>query len=192
MKKRTRRLAILLAALLLMLLAAQTAAGAMLDMSGFNDDLVTVSKVPRGKAGSKISIKMTIHNTGTKGDNELEELRLANSYEYERIMEREFGESDEEDGSDLRPYAESFPFEADSSTFQAKKINIKPGSSKSVTVSYKLRRDLKEGYYQAFFILDGSIEIGVNFWVSPYDGSTERDETDSLDSEFSLGESPFF
>ena len=56
-------------ALLVMLLAitgTRTVTAEMLDMNEFNDDMITVNKVPRGKAGSKISIKMTIHNTGTK------------------------------------------------------------------------------------------------------------------------------
>ena len=57
---------------------------------------------------------MTIHNTGTKGDNNIEKIRLANSYEYERIMERQFGEADDGEDGDLRWYDKSFPFEADS------------------------------------------------------------------------------
>ena len=169
-------------ALLVMLLAitgTRTVTAEMLDMNEFNDDMITVNKVPRGKAGSKISIKMTIHNTGTKGDNNIEKIRLANSYEYERIMERQFGEADDGEDGDLRWYDKSFPFEADSSTFKEKDVNVKPGSSKSVTLSYKLRRDLAAGYYQAFFIIDGGTEVGVNIWVSAYDGSTEEDEKSS-------------
>ena len=47
-------------ALLVMLLAitgTRTVTAEMLDMNEFNDDMITVNKVPRGKAGSKISIK---------------------------------------------------------------------------------------------------------------------------------------
>ena len=40
---------------------------------------------------------MTIHNTGTKGDNNIEKIRLAKPHEYEQIMEREFGEAGDED-----------------------------------------------------------------------------------------------
>ncbi len=163
----------------------------MLDMNEFNDDMITVNKVPRGKAGSKISIKMTIHNTGTKGDNNIEKIRLANSYEYERIMERQFGEADDGEDGDLRWYDKSFPFEADSSTFKEKDVNVKPGSSKSVTLSYKLRRDLAAGYYQAFFIIDGGTEVGVNIWVSAYDGSTEEDENTKIEYDFSIGDGQF-
>ena len=181
-------------ALLVMLLAitgTRTVTAEMLDMNEFNDDMITVNKVPRGKAGSKISIKMTIHNTGTKGDNNIEKIRLANSYEYERIMERQFGEADDGEDGDLRWYDKSFPFEADSSTFKEKDVNVKPGSSKSVTLSYKLRRDLAAGYYQAFFIIDGGTEVGVNIWVSAYHGSTEEDENTKIEYDFSIGDGQF-
>lgn len=181
-------------ALLVMLLAitgTRTVTAEMLDMNEFNDDMITVNKVPRGKAGSKISIKMTIHNSGTKGDNNIEKIRLANSYEYERIMERQFGEADDGEDGDLRWYDKSFPFEADSSTFKEKDVNVKPGFSKSVTLSYKLRRDLAAGYYQAFFIIDGGTEVGVNIWVSAYDGSTEEDENTKIEYDFSIGDGQF-
>lgn len=172
----------------LVLAGTRTAQAEMLDMTTFNEDRVTVNKVPRGKAGGKISIKMTIHNRAEKGDNDLETIRLAKAYEYERIMEQQFGEGSEEDEAEMIWYDKSFPFEADSSTFKEKEINVKPGTSKSVTLSYKLRRDLQAGYYQAFFIIDG-MEAGVNIWVSAYDGSsTEEDDTDSLDYDFSIGD----
>lgn len=191
MKKWKKVPVIVLIVVLLAMMGTQVAAAEMLDMNQFNDDTITVNKVPKGKAGNKISIKMTIHNKGTKGDNNLEKIRLANSYEYERIMERQFGEADESDEGELQWYDKSFPFEADSTTFKEKDINVKPGSSKSVTLSYKLRRDLTAGYYQAFFIIDDSIEVGVNIWVSAYDGSTEEDENNKLDYDFAIGENQF-
>ena len=155
-----------------------------------NNGTITVTKVPRGKAGNKISIKMTIHNTAEKGDNSFKTIRLANAYEYERFMTDSFGESDDEgDSGDLYWYDKSFPFEADSNTFKNKAIDIKPGSSKSVTLTYKLRRDLSAGYYQAFFFIDDSLKVGVNLWVSAYDGSsTEEDDNTKLDYDFSIGD----
>ena len=164
----------------------------MLNMTDFQDNngTITVTKVPRGKAGNKISIKMTIHNTAEKGDNSFKTIRLANAYEYERFMTDSFGESDDEgDSGDLYWYDKSFPFEADSNTFKNKAIDIKPGSSKSVTLTYKLRRDLSAGYYQAFFFIDDSLKVGVNLWVSAYDGSsTEEDDNTKLDYDFSIGD----
>ena len=165
-------------ALLVMLLAitgTRTVTAEMLDMNEFNDDMITVN----------------IHNTGTKGDNNIEKIRLAKPHEYEQIMEREFGEAgDEDDEGELRWYDKSFPFEADSSTFKEKDINVKPGSSKAVTLSYKLRRDLSAGYYQAFFIIDDA-RVGVNIWVSAYDGSTEEDENTKIEYDFSIGDGQF-
>ena len=171
---------------------SRTAQAEMLNMTDFQDNngTITVTKVPRGKAGNKISIKMTIHNTAEKGDNSFKTIRLANAYEYERFMTDSFGESDDEgDSGDLYWYDKSFPFEADSNTFKNKAIDIKPGSSKSVTLTYKLRRDLSAGYYQAFFFIDDSLKVGVNLWVSAYDGSsTEEDDNTKLDYDFSIGD----
>lgn len=161
----------------------------MLDMTDFNDGVITVSKVPRGKAGNKISIKMTVHNEAET--HELKKIRLANSYEYERMMEQEFGSDDDESddsGDSIRRYNQSFPFEADSDTFNEKKINVNPGSSKAISMSFKLRRDLPEGYYQAFFIIDDSIEVGVNIWVSAYDGKNDDSDSTDSDYEFSVGD----
>jgi len=180
--------ALLAMVLILLVTAVSPAAAEMLDMEGFNGDLITVSKVPRGKAGNKISIKMTIHNTAETYD--IEEIRLANAYEYERLMEREFGsdDDDEDDDSDgIRRYNQSFPFEADSDTFKTKKISVKAGASKTVTMTYKLRRDLPEGYYQAFFYIDG-MPAGVNIWVSAYDGSSTEEDTNNTDHDFSIGD----
>lgn len=191
MKKWKRLPVIALVVMMLTVMGAQTAAAEMLDMNQFNEDTITVSKVPKGKAGNKITIKMTVHNTGTKGDNDLKSIRLANSYEYERIMEQQFGDRDDDDEGELRWYDKSFPFEADSSTFKEKDINVKPGSSKTISLTYKLRRDLSAGYYQAFFIIDGGQEVGVNIWVSAYDGSTEDDENTNTDYDFSIGDGQF-
>lgn len=47
---------------------SRTAQAEMLDMTKYNDDLITVSKVPHGNTGNKISIKMTVHNIHEKRD----------------------------------------------------------------------------------------------------------------------------
>ena len=130
MKKWKRLPVIALVVMMLTVMGTQTAAAEMLDMNQFNEDTITVSKVPKGKAGNKITIKMTVHNTGTKGDNDLKSIRLANSYEYERIMEQQFGDRDDDDEGELRWYDKSFPFEADSSTFKETYVGyVKPGAT---------------------------------------------------------------
>ena len=167
-----------------------TAQAEMLDMTKYNDDLITVSKVPHGKAGNKISIKMTIHNNGSKGDNYLRTIRLANTDQYDQFYTYEDDDDDDSDSdSNISWSGKHFPFEADSNTFKEKRIDVKPGSSKSVTLTYKLRRDLAAGYYQAFFYIDDSLKVGINIWVSAYDGSsTEEDDNTKLDYDFSIGD----
>ena len=71
MKTWKRLPAVLLLIIALLAAAVMPAAAEMLDMSEMNGDLITVSKVPRGKAGNKISIKMTIHNTVTTDNSTL-------------------------------------------------------------------------------------------------------------------------
>lgn len=176
---------------------SRTAQAEMLDMTKYNDDLITVSKVPHGKAGNKISIKMTVHNIHEKRDQELKEIWLANAEEFDDLMTENFGESDDADESDdsdaIRWYSKSFPFETDSNSFKPKAINVKAGTSKTVSLSYKLRRDLPAGYYQAFFFIGqkgkDKTAVGVNIWVSAYDGSsTEEDDNTKLDYDFSIGD----
>ena len=117
-----------------------TAQAEMLDMTKYNDELITVSKVPHGKAGNKISIKMTVHNIHEKRDQELKEIWLANAEEFDDLMTENFGESDDADESDdsdaIRWYSKSFPFETDSNSFKPKAINVKSGTSKTVSLSY--------------------------------------------------------
>ncbi len=207
MKTWKRLPAVLLLIIALLAAAVMPAAAEMLNMNDFNDGVIVVSKVPRGKAGNKISIKLTIYNNGTKDDNILKEIRLADADAYEDIINREFGSSDSDDDDDdndnddgLRRYHDAFPFEVDSSTFKPKDINVKPGAHKTITLSYKLRRDLPAGYYQAFFQIgetrDGKFyvgqEVGVNIWVSAYDGSsTEEDDGNNTDYDFSIGDGQF-
>ena len=77
MRKWKRWAVFLLLFVVLAVGGSRTAQAEMLDMTKYNDDLITVSKVPHGKAGNKISIKMTVHNNGSKGDNYLKTIRLA-------------------------------------------------------------------------------------------------------------------
>ena len=168
---------------------SRTAQAEMLDMTKYNDDLITVSKVPHGKAGNKISIKMTVHNNGSKGDNYLRTIRLANADQYDQFYTYDDDDDDSDSDSNISWSGKHFPFEADSNTFKEKRIDVKPGSSKSVILTYKLRRDLAAGYYQAFFYIDDSLKVGINIWVSAYDGSsTEEDDNTKLDYDFSIGD----
>lgn len=190
MRKWKRWAVFLLLFVMLAVGGSRTAQAEMLDMTKYNDDLITVSKVPHGKAGNKISIKMTVHNNGSKGDNYLRTIRLANADQYDQFYTYDDDDDDDSDSdSNISWSGKHFPFEADSNTFKEKRIDVKPGSSKSVTLTYKLRRDLAAGYYQAFFYIDDSLKVGINIWVSAYDGSsTEEDDNTKLDYDFSIGD----
>lgn len=190
MRKWKRWAVFLLLFVVLAVGGSRTAQAEMLDMTKYNDDLITVSKVPHGKAGNKISIKMTVHNNGSKGDNYLRTIRLANADQYDQFYTYDDDDDDDSDSdSNISWSGKHFPFEADSNTFKEKRIDVKPGSSKSVTLTYKLRRDLAAGYYQAFFYIDDSLKVGINIWVSAYDGSsTKEDDNTKLDYDFSIGD----
>ena len=133
---------------------------------------------------------MTVHNNGSKGDNYIRTIRLANADQYDQFYTYDDDDDDDSDSdSNISWSGKHFPFEADSNTFKEKRIDVKPGSSKSVTLTYKLRRDLAAGYYQAFFYIDDSLKVGINIWVSAYDGSsTEEDDNTKLDYDFSIGD----
>ena len=100
MRKWKRWAVFLLLFVVLAVGGSRTAQAEMLDMTKYNDDLITVSKVPHGKAGNKISIKMTVHNIHEKRDQELKEIWLANAEEFDDLMTENFGESDDADESD--------------------------------------------------------------------------------------------
>lgn len=153
-KKLGRILALLLAVCMVLAgLPGQVYAG-MMDMTNFNDGRIEVSKVPRGKAGDKITIRMKIVNDQ---DYDMEDttITLVGGQRYDDILNNVFEEEEddtEEDENTIRNYNTQFPFEADSSTFEDKKVGtIRKNSSKTVSMTFQLRRDLPAGYYQAFF-----------------------------------------
>mgnify|MGYP007053674103 CR=1 FL=1 len=95
MRKWKRWAVFLLLFVVLAVGGSRTAQAEMLDMTKYNDDLITVSKVPHGKAGNKISIKMTVHNNGSKGDNYLKTIRLANADQYDQFYTYDDDDDDE-------------------------------------------------------------------------------------------------
>lgn len=186
-------------------LTAMPVRAEMLNMKDYNDDKVTVSKVPEGRAGQKITIRMTIHNTF---EEDLKNVRisLVDEEDHRDIMDELFGSDDDdeddedEEGSGTAHVVDSrYPFEADSKTYDEHTIgDIKAGGTKTVSVAFKLRRDLPQGYYQAFFRLrsdggrwGGGRYIGMNLWVKEAKSESETDESDetnNLDYDFVLGE----
>lgn len=196
MKKLRQVLVLLLAICITLAGMPLSAAAGMMDMTNFNDDRIEVTKVPKGKSGGKVTIRMKIVNDE---DSDMEDttITLVGGTRYDDILNNVFeqDEDDEEDDSDdddtIRDYNTQFPFEADSSTFEDKKVGtIKGHSSKTISMTFQLRRDLQPGYYQAFFDLNSSRDhektVGVNIWVSASDGSESDEET--MDYDITIGE----
>lgn len=194
--KRMRQTLVLLLAVCMMLAGTPLGALAgMMDMTNFNDGRIEVTKVPKGKAGGKVTIRMKIVNDE---DSDMEDttVTLVGGTRYDDILNNVFDqeEDDEEEDDDsdtIRDYNTQFPFEADSSTFEDKKVGtIRGHSSKIVSMTFQLRRDLQPGYYQAFFDLNSSRDhektVGVNIWVSASDGSESDEET--MDYDITIGE----
>lgn len=194
--KRLRQTLVLLLAVCMMLAGTPLGALAgMMDMTNFNDGRIEVTKVPKGKAGGKVTIRMKIVNDE---DSDMEDttVTLVGGTRYDDILNNVFDqeEDDEEEDDDsdtIRDYNTQFPFEADSSTFEDKKVGtIRGHSSKTVSMTFQLRRDLQPGYYQAFFDLNSSRDhektVGVNIWVSASDGSESDEET--MDYDITIGE----
>lgn len=193
--KRLRQTLVLLLAVCMMLAGTPFGALAgMMDMTNFNDGRIEVTKVPKGKAGGKVTIRMKIVNDE---DSDMEDtaITLVGGTRYDDILnnvfDQEEDDDDEDDSNTIRDYNTQFPFEADSSTFEDKKVGtIRGHSSKTVSMTFQLRRDLQPGYYQAFFDLNSSRDhektVGVNIWVSASDGSESDEET--MDYDITIGE----
>ena len=99
----------------------------MMDMTNFNDGRIEVTKVPKGKAGGKVTIRMKIVNDE---DSDMEDttVTLVGGTRYDDILNNVFeqdeddGDEDDDDDDTIRDYNTQFPFEADSSTFEDKKV----------------------------------------------------------------------
>lgn len=195
MKRLRQALTLLLAVCMMLAGTPFGALAGMMDMTNFNDGRIEVTKVPKGKAGGKVTIRMKIVN---KEDSDMEDttITLVGGTRYDDILNNVF-EQDEDDGDEddddntIRDYNTQFPFEADSSTFEDRKVGtIRGHSSKTVSITFQLRRDLQPGYYQAFFDLNSSRDhektVGVNIWVSASDGSDSDEET--MDYDITIGE----
>ncbi|WP_143319177.1 hypothetical protein [Clostridium sp. HBUAS56010] len=85
-----------------------------------------------------------------------------------------------------------FPFEISSSTFDAKILGtVKQDSSKTFSLTARVRRDLSEGYYTVpLLIKTGGDEFRrerVNIWITKSSGTTASGSTDGT-IQFELGE----
>ena len=180
--------------------ASVLASGEMVDFESWNDGgnfsqkYVEVKKIPTGKTGQKMTVSFVLTNPMSSTDMTNIKLRLVTEKEFKEVFQIE-DEEDETDSVSGQKVPE-YPFEYTSDIGKEISIDsVKADGSRSVSMSYKVKRNLKEGYYPAVFFLSyGShernikIPIGVNVWISSSTGSTEDDEKDTLDYDFTMGE----
>lgn len=175
------------------------AAGEMVDFESWNDGgnfsqkYVEVKKIPTGKTGQKMTVSFVLKNPLSTTDLTNIKLRLVTEKEFKEVFQIDDEDEDDETDSVSGQGMPEYPFEYTSDIGKEISIDsIKADGSRSVSMSYKVKRNLKEGYYPAVFYLSyGSnnreIPIGVNVWISSSTGSTEE-EKDTLDYDFIMGE----
>lgn len=148
---------------------------------------IDVKKTPSGKTGQNVTINMVFTNDTSNNLNGVAVLfdRSVADDEYEAT-------EDDDDDDDTSYSGDVFPFEINSSTFDAKILgNVKSGSSKNFSLTARVRRDISEGYY----VVPLEVKIGgshatyekVNIWITKSSETTGTDESEGT-IQFELGE----
>lgn len=185
--KTKRALAVLAAAMMLVFAMSCQAFAAFMDV-GSNQYLVA-KKIPEGKVGKSLSIPITIN----AGEEDMQGVWVglsADIFEFNQIM------SDESNGDYT---VSNYPFEITQDTFKPKRLgSISPGKSKSTSISVKLRKDLKPGYYSipiAIYVDCEEEPDTDRYWVKEYlniyvseSAGTSESEEESNTVTFVLGE----
>lgn len=169
----------------------------MIDFESYGDgsaftkqDHVEVKKISTGKTGQKMTVSFVIVNDNTETDMKNVKVQMVTEKVFKEIFEIE----DEDDEEVSRTDIPQYPFEYTSDISKENDIGtIKAGAKKSVSMSYKVKRNLKEGYYPAVFKLSYGDNryycyVGVNIWVTTSTGSTEDEENNKIDYDFAIGE----
>lgn len=154
---------------------------------------LVIKKDPVGKPGKVMNIPITIR--APEGE-DMEKVAVGLADEL-----RDFYDLPE-DGGTASGIQNNYPFEISETTFRPKTVgNIKGGNSKTVTLSARVRRDMKEGYYRVpigiyFDYYSGDDDVSadvieyINVWISTSASGTDSDEKDESTEEiaFVLGE----
>lgn len=179
--------------LLFGLLAAATVFGSV-PLSGENEawaayknmndnEFISVEKITATKTGQVANITFKFTNTG---DYDLENVKVGfSSYDVDFLDDSETLESNFQ-----------FPFEITMGMFDEENMKelgtVKAGKSKNVTLSARVRRDIKEGYYcfpvRAFGDNFDMADEYVNIWVSVATSTDEEDDEETGDLDMVLGE----
>lgn len=145
-----------------------------------DNQYITTSKISTGRTGKSMSITIVFKNSAGR---DLKNVRVGFSQDV-----------DLSDDEELLSTGYTFPFEVNEHTFDYKTIgSIKDGSTKSFTLSGKVRRDISEGYYTVpIKVMADDFTVSdeyINLWISKSTGAADdgKDET-SANVEFALGE----
>lgn len=156
---------------------------------------LVIKKDPVGKTGKVMNIPITVK---APDGVDLENVGVGLAAEL-----RDFYDLPE-DGGTVSGIQNNYPFEINENTFRPKSVgNIKAGRTKTVTLSARVRRDMKEGYYRVPIGLYWDYHAGdekdglsadeieyINVWISVSSSGTGSDEKDENTEEiaFVLGE----
>ncbi|HIX15331.1 MAG TPA: hypothetical protein H9740_06360 [Candidatus Hungatella pullicola] len=184
MKMKCKRVLICLLTVLTVLGGIPVTAGAA-QYSIQKNTYLDVRSTPTGKTGQNITMNMVFTNDGSEDLHDVS-IRLDDD-----AAEEEYNaEFDTEDGETYSGAV--FPFEITSSTFDPKKLGtVRAGSSRNVSLTARVRRDISEGYYAVPILIsingtDYRPE-SINIWITKSTDTTESEE-DSGTIHFELGE----
>ena len=148
-----------------------------------DNEFISVEKITAAKTGRVANITFKFTNTS---DYDLENVKIGFSdYDVDFLDDSETLESNFQ-----------FPFEITMGMFDEENMKdlgtVKAGKSKNVTLSARVRRDIKEGYYcfpvKAYGDNFDMVDEYVNIWVSVATSSDEDDEEETGDLDVVLGE----
>jgi hypothetical protein len=187
--KKVRKGILWLLAALMIIGAMPGAAFAQYDLS--KNTYIDVKKTPSGKTGENVTINMVFTNNS---GNDLNNVAVR----FDRdLAEQEYRATEDAD-EDSKYTGSVFPFEITSSTFDNKKLGtVKSGSSKSISLTGRVRRDIAEGYYLVPLevVTDASKKDDgahssyekVNIWITKSSSTTESGKDEGT-IQFELGE----
>lgn len=187
--KKVRKGILWLLAALMIIGAMPGAAFAQYDLS--KNTYIDVKKTPSGKTGENVTINMVFTNNS---GNDLNNVAMR----FDRdLAEQEYRATEDAD-EDSKYTGSVFPFEITSSTFDNKKLGtVKSGSSKSISLTGRVRRDIAEGYYLVPLevVTDASKKDDgahssyekVNIWITKSSSTTESGKDEGT-IQFELGE----
>lgn len=152
----------------------------------FDNEFLVIRKDPTGKVGKTMNIPVIIC-----APQDMDEVWVGLSKDINSFYNLP------QDGGDSERLRNDYPFEINEDTFTPRKLGkMKEGSTKSVTLTARVRRDMKEGYYCIPIAIYPNGKDGVeetdymNIWIAEKTAAdSETTEEENLEEvAFALGE----